>query len=73
MAAAAFDLEDYVRGYHVYQQVWSATEGETLSCTRERSNREDCFAVAVMKGGDIVGHIPRCLAFAPCSCSTAGL
>ena len=32
---------------------------ELLSCSREHGNRSDLFAVAVKKGEDIVGHVPR--------------
>ena len=30
-----------------------ATEGETLLCSREIRSREDTFAMAVMKSGEI--------------------
>ena len=33
--------------------------GEELSTEREHGNPEDAFAVAVMKSGTTVGHIPR--------------
>lgn len=64
--AASFGFASCVRGYHVYQEIWAATEGETLLCSRETRSREDPFAVAVMKSGEIVGHVPRSLS---CVCS----
>ena len=48
-----------VRRYHVYRAIWEAAVGETLNCAREVGNRSDTFAVAVIKGGDTVGHVPR--------------
>ena len=48
-----------MRGYHAYQNVWTAAVGDQLPCRRERANSEDPFAVAVMKGETIVGHVPR--------------
>ena len=55
----AVTMESCVRGYHVYQNTWASIHGECLRCSRERSNRADPFAVAVAKGEDTVGHVPR--------------
>jgi hypothetical protein len=38
-------FESCVRGYHVYYEIWTATEGKTLLCERETRSREDPFAV----------------------------
>ena len=46
--AASFGFASCVRGYNVYQEIWTATEGETLLCHREARSREDHFAVAVI-------------------------
>ena len=48
-----------VRGFHVYQAVWSPVVGEELSIVREHGNPEDAFAVVVTKSGTTVGLIPR--------------
>ena len=48
-----------VRGYHVYQTIWVAAVGEELACEREPTNKFDRYAVAVVKGGVIIGHLPR--------------
>ena len=48
-----------VRGYHVYKDVWAATVGEVLACRREPSNASDRYAIAVLKRGSIIGHLPR--------------
>ena len=36
-----------------------AVVGKELSCRREPTNREDHFAIAVVKDSNIVGHVPR--------------
>ena len=48
-----------VRGYHVYQDIWSASVGEVLPCEREPANSTGRYAVAVTKDGVIIGHLPR--------------
>ena len=35
--AASFGFASCVRGYHVYQETWTATEGETLICSRSKT------------------------------------
>ena len=55
-----FEIQSCVRGYHIYQAIWSSTIGEVLNCAREPRNRTDPFAVATKKaGGVVVGHVPR--------------
>ncbi len=56
---ANFSVESMVRGYHVYKDVWVAADGQLLQCRRETSNGHDPFAVAVIRDGTIVGHLPR--------------
>ena len=58
MNEVTFILDSCIRGYHVYKDLY-ATPGETLTCIRERGNRNDVFAVAVQSDDNIVGHIPR--------------
>jgi hypothetical protein len=48
-----------VRGYHVYQTTWAAAVGEHLVCGREPTNAADRYAVAVVKDGSVIGHLPR--------------
>ena len=52
-------MESCVRGYHVYKDIWGAAVGEELDCTRERGNPRDAYAVAVVRNGRTVGHLPR--------------
>ena len=61
-----FVFETMVRGYHVYREIWTAAVGEELSCVRETGNYRDPFAVAVVKSGVTVGHVPKKIS---CTCS----
>ena len=53
------EMETCVRGFHVYKVIWEATFGEELECGRERDNREDRYAVAVVKDEAVVGRVLR--------------
>ena len=53
------NVEMCVRGYHVYRRIWEAAINEELVCTREPQNSTDCYAVAVIKDGRIVGTYPE--------------
>ena len=55
----SYSVESCMRGYHVYKDVWEASVGEDLSCQRVSGNNVDPFAVAVVKNGMTVGHVPR--------------
>ena len=59
MEGHRFSVEAMIRGHHVYKEIWTPVEGEVLPCTREVGNSRDPMAVAVKKGADIVGHVPR--------------
>ena len=39
----------YVRGYHIYKEIWYATVGEVLVCEREPNNFQDKYTIAVKK------------------------
>ena len=56
---APFEIEDIVRGYHIYKDVWSAVIDEKFPCKREDGNRFDPFAVAVCNGDIVIKHVPR--------------
>ena len=57
----SFTLESYIRGHHVYHTVWTPIINKVLPVKRELTNDFDRFAVAVLKGGEVVGHVPRTL------------
>ncbi len=59
LMATTFRVEAMVRGYHVYQGVWAPTIGEELSCRKEHGNTQDPYAVAVLDGVNVVGHVPK--------------
>ena len=55
-----FKVVAMVCGYHVYKDVWEACVGVSLRCKFEPGgNPHDPYAVSVLKGETIVGHLPR--------------
>ncbi len=50
-------LESVVRGHHVYKRIWTPTVGEQLQLRPD--NESDPRAVAILKHGVIIGHLPR--------------
>ena len=56
---ARYSYDSEVMGYHVYQDIWEATNGEILECCKEMENAFDPFVVCVKKDAVIVGHVPR--------------
>ena len=52
------EFDSYVRGYHAYKDMWNPALGDVLPLEREITNPKDKFAVALMKGSMVVGHIP---------------
>ncbi len=54
-----FYLDSVVRGHHVYKSVWTLVTSEVLAVEVEGGNSEDQYATAVLKGGCVIGHVPR--------------
>ena len=52
-------LSSYIRGFHVYREIWTPVIGEVLTCKRQPSNMVDRYAVRVVKGTETVGHLPK--------------
>ena len=48
-----------IRGYHVYNDIWEAAVGESLTCERETNNSRDRYAFTVKKSETVIGHLPR--------------
>ena len=46
-----------MRGQHVYKQIWTLTVGEVHCCACERRNVSDRYAMSVLEGNKIVGHL----------------
>ncbi len=55
-------LDSVVRGHHVYKRIWTPTVREQLQLRPEEGNERDPRAVAVLKHGVIVGHLPQKMA-----------
>ena len=43
----------------MYRDRWTPVEGEVLVCERDASNTVDSYAVAVVSGTNVIGHVPR--------------
>ncbi len=52
-------LDSVVRRRHVYKRIWTPTVGEQLQLRPEEDNESDPRAVAILKHGVIVGHLPQ--------------
>ena len=58
--AETFCLNLFVRGHHIYKDIWSSVHGEKLHCKRKINNVHDLCAVSVIKDRTgIVGHLPK--------------
>ena len=55
-------LHSVIRGHHVYKIVWTPYIDEGLCLEVEDGNEKVRHAVAIVKNGMIVGHMPRVLA-----------
>ena len=45
-------------------EIWEASYGETFHCMRETGNSFDPFAVAVVRDGEIIAHVPKLISAA---------
>ena len=54
-----FVKSSVVRGHHVYKAVWIPALREELIVKAEDGNAHDEHAMAVVKEGNVVGHMPR--------------
>ena len=59
-------VDSCVRGFHVYRDIWTPIIGEVFSCEREDGNPMDPYAVAIKRGSEVIGHVPRVIS-AACS------
>ena len=62
LSSTTLSLSSVIRGHHVYKTIWTPYIGEELVLASEESNLFDRHAVAVLKNGEIVGHMPHKLA-----------
>ena len=56
---ATYETDSCVRGFHIYQDIWTPVIGEELLCEREEGNPNDRYAVSVLNVSTVVGHVPR--------------
>jgi len=54
-----FKTTSCICGFHIYQERWSPIIGKQLRCRCESTNPRDDYALAVCKGGQTVGQVPR--------------
>ena len=54
-----YTVESVVRGHHIYKAVWTPVIGEALALEVEEGTHEEEYAVAILKTGMVVGHVPR--------------
>ena len=55
----SYQKASVVRGHHIYKTIWTPTVGETLQLRAEDTNEHDEHAIAVIKSGTTVGHVPH--------------
>ena len=46
MRIMAYEEDSCIRGYHLYQAIWTAVVGECLVCQREPLNSSDRYTLA---------------------------
>ena len=51
-------VDSCVRGFHIYKDIWTPIT-EVFSCEREDGNPMDPYAVAIKRGSEVIGHVPR--------------
>ena len=59
---STFEFTSFIRGHHVYCNIWTSVIDEVLNLRREPESSFSVFAVAVTKDGEVVGHIPETIA-----------
>ena len=52
-------LITFIKGHHIYKNIWTPQLGELLEVSTEPDNPVDKFAVAVKKNQNIVGHLKK--------------
>ena len=57
----SFQCASFVRGHHVYHTSWTPWTGEVLVLKIEVHNEHDHFALAIIKDGEVIGHVPHVL------------
>ena len=53
------DLKTFIKGHHVYKDIWTTKQGEQLDVLMEPDNRMDKFTICVKINEKIVGHLKK--------------
>ena len=53
------DLESFIKGHHLYKDIWIPKQGEQLDVLMEPDNRMDKFAVCVKINEKTVGQMGK--------------
>ena len=53
------DLETFIKGHHMYKDIWTPKQGKQLDVLMKPDNRMDKFAVCVKINETIVGHLTK--------------
>ncbi len=56
--SAIYIFQSVIRGHHISKAIWTPAVEEDLQVSREPNNLYDIHAVAVLKNGITVGHVP---------------
>lgn len=54
-----FEIDTYIKGHHVYKDIWTPEIGESLDVQLEPNNPVDKYAVCIRKSGNVVGHLKK--------------
>ena len=52
-------VETHITGHHMFKEIWTSKQNEYLNVRSEPENPLDDYAVCVLKGADIVGHLKK--------------
>ena len=55
--SASFEIDSYIKGYHVYKDIWTPELHVNLKAVPEPTNLVDKYAVCVLRHETIVGHL----------------
>ena len=53
------DRETFIKGHHLYRDIWTPKQGEQLDVLMEADNQMDKFEVCVKSNEKIVGHLKK--------------
>ena len=56
---SSMSLGSCIHGFHEYQAIWKSINVEELYCCREIGTMGDPYAISVMKGREVLGHVPH--------------